>query len=162
MKTDALETMVFDTLTHCLEEMSEELKSSFDPNDNKSIRLLQQFRSTLTAYKQWVKHTASPTRPTEKTPWQGSHAAMRCSEPAPNHEKKTDVPLSIDNLVFPVNEETAEIHRQLRQPSGLVMWPWAHQKSNQKSVDLTKWITSSQLKQYKIDKTTITFHKPFE
>jgi hypothetical protein len=55
MKTNDFQTEMLDTLKVCLTKMSKKLKAEFDPNDKKSLQLLQQFRSTLSVYRAWCK-----------------------------------------------------------------------------------------------------------
>jgi len=55
MKTNSLQQTITETLELCLSKMSKKLKTDFDPENKNSLRLLQQFRSTLTTLRSWIK-----------------------------------------------------------------------------------------------------------
>lgn len=117
MQPQKFQDLMQNSIESCLGKMAEKLNQNFDPDDPKSLRLLREFRSTLNTWKQWIKSAAAETFQTAKKAWQ-SGVNAKSSQKAGNATQKFQT--MVDSLTFPVNEQTAELHRKLNQPSGLL------------------------------------------
>jgi hypothetical protein len=51
-----LEVMIMSVLDHCIYKMANTLSSSFNPDDPKSMRILQQLRSTMAERRRWTAY----------------------------------------------------------------------------------------------------------
>ncbi len=118
MKNNNLNQCIQETLELCLSKMSKKLKDNFDPEDKNSIKLLQQFRSTLSTLRSWIKHTSTVVNESINTAKDALKNTVNKVKSSCSHH---DQPSILDK--YPKNKEHVRLMALMNQPSGLMNQP---------------------------------------
>jgi len=114
MKTNGLNQTIQETLELCISKMSKTLQNNFDPEDKNSIKLLQQFRSTLNTLRTWIKHANTAVNESMNT----VKNVVKNTVNKINGHKAQDENIAIHNN-YPNNKELDRLKTLMNQPSGL-------------------------------------------
>jgi hypothetical protein len=108
MNNKDIQTLVQSTLETCMRKMAAKLEQSFNPDDPKTIKLLQQLRATLSSWRMLQKQKQAETQ-TGKKP---SNAA---------DSKEFELETVLNEAARAIKKQTKLVEQKFNKPSGLMM-----------------------------------------
>jgi hypothetical protein len=107
MNPNKTQDLIGDALETCLHKMAARLKKEFEPDNTKHIKLLQQFRATISTWKSWAKQTAT-----------AGVAMLQSMKKMVTGRADKKPPSNFDDL--PGNPKAIKIANELQKPTGLL------------------------------------------